>query len=137
MPKFADRTEIDEDKIVKLIELYKGYKAQRKYKGIEALVDNEGIQDDDMNEILRGVLYANRDEYKNNMLDLFTSSKELFNHLVVMCERNNWSCDCIWDIVGDDIVDIIPYGNTQVVVEDADGFEYLGRNYKLEEVKRC
>ena len=54
-----------------------------------------------------------------------------------MCERNNWSCDCIWDIVGDDIVDIIPYGNTQVVVEDADGFEYLGRNYKLEEVKRC
>lgn len=137
LPKFADRTEIDEDKIVKLIELYKGYKAQRKYKGIEALVDNEGIQDDDMNEILRGVLYANRDEYKNNMLDLFTSSKELFNHLVVMCERNNWSCDCIWDIVGDDIVDIIPYGNTQVVVEDADGFEYLGRNYKLEEVKRC
>ena len=116
LPKFADRTEIDEDKIVKLIELYKGYKAQRKYKGIEALVDNEGIQDDDMNEILRGVLYANRDEYKNNMLDLFTSSKELFNHLVVMCERNNWSCDCIWDIVGDDIVDIIPYGNTQVVV---------------------
>ena len=137
LPKFADRTEIDEDKIVKLIELYKGYKAQRKYKGIEALVDNEGIQDDDMNEILRGVLYANRDEYKNNMLDLFTSSKELFNHLVVMCERNNWSYDCIWDIVGDDIVDIIPYGNTQVVVEDADGFEYLGRNYKLEEVKRC
>ena len=137
LPKFADRTEIDEDKIVKLIELYKGYKAQRKYKGIEALVDNEGIQDDDMNEILRGVLYANRDEYKNNMLDLFTSSKELFNHLVVMCERNNWSCDCIWDIVGDDIIDIIPYGNTQVVVEDADGFEYLGRNYKLEEVKRC
>lgn len=137
LPEFADRTEIDEDKIVKLIELYKGYKAQRKYKGIEALVDNEGIQDDDMNEILRGVLYANRDEYKNNMLDLFTSSKELFNHLVVMCERNNWSCDCIWDIVGDDIVDIIPYGNTQVVVEDADGFEYLGRNYKLEEVKRC
>ena len=137
LPKFADRTEIDEDKIVKLIELYKGYKAQRKYKGIEALVDNEGIQDDDMNEILRGVLYANRDEYKNNMLDLFTSSKELFNHLVVMCERNNWSCDCIWDIVGDDIVDIIPYRNTQFVVEDADGFEYFGRNYKLEEVKRC
>ena len=137
LPEFADRTEIDEDKIVKLIELYKGYKAQRKYKGIEALVDNEGIQDDDMNEILREVLYANRDEYKNNMLDLFTSSKELFNHLVVMCERNNWSCDCIWDIVGDDIIDIIPYGNTQVVVEDADGFEYLGRNYKLEEVKRC
>ena len=137
LPEFADRTEIDEDKIVKLIELYKGYKAQRKYKGIEALVDNEGIQDDDMNEILREVLYANRDEYKNNMLDLFTSSKELFNHLVVMCERNNWSCDCIWDIVGDDIIDIIPYGNTQVVVEDADGFEYLGRNYKLEGVKRC
>lgn len=137
LPDLAEKDNIDESKLSLLENMYKGYKAQKKYKGIEALVDNEGIQDDDMNEILKNVLYANRDEYKGNMLELFTSYKELLNHLVVMCERNNWSCDCIWDIIGDDIIDLIPEGDTQVIVESDDGFEYLGRTYKLEEVKGC
>lgn len=137
LPEFAEKIDVDEEKMQSLTSIYKKYKAQKKYKGIEALVDNEGIQDDDMNEILRNVLYANRDEYKNEMIELFTSSKELFNYLIVMCDRNNWSYDCIWDIVGEDIIDIIPYGNTKVVVEKEDGFEYLGHFYGLEEVKRC
>ena len=137
LPEFAEEIDVDEEKMQSLTSIYKKYKAQKKYKGIEALVDNEGIQDDDMNEILRNVLYANRDEYKNEMVELFTSSKELFNYLIVMCDRNNWSYDCIWDIVGEDIIDIIPYGDTKVVVEKEDGFEYLGHFYGLEEVKRC
>lgn len=137
LPEFAEGIDVDEEKMQSLTSIYKKYKAQKKYKGIEALVDNEGIQDDDMNEILRNVLYANRDEYKNEMVELFTSSKELFNYLIVMCGRNNWSYDCIWDIVGEDIIDIIPYGDTKVVVEKEDGFEYLGHFYGLEEVKRC
>ena len=137
LPEFADEVDVDEEKMQSLTSIYKKYKAQKKYKGIEALVDNEGIQDDDMNEILRNVLYANRDEYKNEMVELFTSSKELFNYLIVMCDRNNWSYDCIWDIVGEDIIDIIPYGDTKVVVEKEDGFEYLGHFYGLEEVRRC
>lgn len=137
LPKFASRDNIDETKINKLAEIYKEYKAQRKYKGIETLITNEGIQDEDMNDILKNVLYANRDEYKDAMLELFTSSQELFNHLVVVCERNNWSYDCIWDIVGEDIIDIIPYGSTKVIVEDKNGFEYLGNRYKVEEVSRC
>lgn len=137
LPEFAEKIDVDEEKMQSLTSIYKKYKAQKKYKGIEALVDNEGIQDDDMNEILRNVLYANRDEYKDEMVELFTSSKELFNYLIVMCGRNNWSYDCIWDIVGEDIIDIIPYGDTKVVVEKEDGFEYLGHFYGLEEVKRC
>ena len=137
LPNFVENIEIDEDKMEKLLHIYKNYKAQKKYKGIEALVDNEGIQDDDMNEILRNVLYANRDEYKAEMQDLFTSSKELFNYLAEMCKRHDWSYDCIWDIIGEDIIDIIPYGKTKVVVEKQDGFEYLGGYYGLEEVERC
>lgn len=137
LPEFAEKIDVDEEKMQSLTSIYKKYKAQKKYKGIETLVDNEGIQDDDMNEILRNVLYANRDEYKNEMIELFTSSKELFNYLIVMCDRNNWSYDCIWDIVGEDIIDIVPYGDTKVVVEKEDGFEYLGHFYGLEEVKRC
>ena len=137
LPNFADKSNIDNNKLNALTEIYKEYKAQKKYKGIETMINNEGIQDDDMNEILRNILYANKDEYKDKMLELFTSSQELFNHLVIMCENYNWSYDCIWDIIGDDIIDIIPYGKTKVVVEDENGFEYLGHHYSLEEVKRC
>lgn len=134
---FADKENIDMDKINSLCGIYKEYKSQRKYKSVETMVDNEGIQDEDINDILKNVLYANRDEYKNEMFKLFTSTKELFNHLVYMCETNNWSYDCIWDIIGDDIIDIIPYGKTMVITENSSGFEYLGRYYSLEEVKQC
>ena len=137
LPNFADNSNIDYDKLNILTDIFKEYRAQKKYKGVEAIVNNEGIQDDDMNEILKNILYAHKDEYRDKMVELFTSSQELFNHLVVMCDNNGWSYDCVWDIIGDDIVDIIPYGDTKVVVEDENGFEYLGHHYSLEEVKRC
>ena len=137
LPNFADNSNIDYDKLNILTDIFKEYRAQKKYKGVEAIVNNEGIQDDDMNEILKNILYAHKDEYRDKMVELFTSSQELFNHLVVMCDNNGWSYDCVWDIIGDDIVDIIPYGDTKVVVEDENGFEYLGHHYILEEVKRC
>lgn len=135
LPNFADRNNIDNEKLMKLINICKEYKAQRKYKGIETLVNNEGIQDDDINDILRNVLYANNDEYKEKMDEMFTSSKELFNYLVVVCEKCGWSYNCIWDIIGDEIIDIIPYGASKVIVEDKNGFEYLGHFYSLEDVK--
>lgn len=135
LPLFAKNENIDEEKIEILTKLCKEYKAQRKYKGIEAIVINEGIQDDDMNEILKNVLYANKDDYKIKISELFTSSYELFNHLIVMCERNNISYDYIWDIMDESIVDIIPYGSTKIVVDDETGFEYLGKHYSLNEVR--
>lgn len=137
LPKFANLDNIDLEKADILTSLYKEYKAQKKYKGIETLIDNEGIQDDDINEILRNVLYANRDEYKEKIQNLFTSSYELFNHLVYLCDKYNWSYDCVWDIVGDDIINIIPYGDSKVVVEKEGGFEYLGHYYVLEGVNHA
>ena len=69
------------------------------------------------------------------MQNLFTSSKELFNHLVVMCERKKKSFDCIWDIIGDDIIDIIPKSKSYILRDSKEGFEYLGNYYVVEEVK--
>ena len=134
---FVDRSNIDYNKVEVLTRIYKKYKAKKKYKSIEILVDNEGIQDDDMNELLKNILYANKDEYKNEMLEVFSSSLELFNHLIVMCEINKWDYSCVWDILGEDIIDIIPDGYTYVIVENKNGFEYLGKNYLLQEVQNC
>jgi len=136
LPNFYKGTEIDDKKLYKIEELYKKYKAKKKYRSIETLIANEGIQDDDMNELLRDILYANLDEYKKQMYEEFSSSKELFDYLITMCQKNNISYDCIWDILGEDIIDIIPYGKSQVIMEDETGFEYLGRYYSLCEVKK-
>lgn len=133
LPMFANLEDIDESKIDNLAKIYKEYKAQKKYKGIETIIENEGIQDDDMNDLLKTVLYAHKDECKNKMFDLFETTYSLFNHLVFMCQKYNWSCDCIWDIIGDDIINIIPYGDSQIIV-DGNGFEYLGHHYNL---RRC
>lgn len=136
LPMFANLTDIDECKIDKLLSIYKEYKAQKKYKGIETIIENEGIQDDDVNDLLKTVLYAHKDECRDKMFDLFDTTFSLFNHLVFMCQKYNWSYDCIWDIIGDDIIDIIPYGNSQVIV-DGNSFEYLGHYYDLREVPKC
>lgn len=136
LPALADFSNIDFSKLESLVILFREYRAQKKYKGIETMIDNEGIQDDDMNELLKSVLYANKDEYKRQMFELFNDVRDLFNHLVYMCSSYGWSYDYVWDIVGDDIIDIIPYGNSMVVVDDMEGFEYLGKSYSLQQVWR-
>ena len=135
LPRFATKCDIDEKKMGQLIEIYKQYKSQKKYKGIEAMLNNEGVQDEDMQDIIRNIMYSNRDECRGKILDIFNSTKELFNYLIIMCGRHGWSYDCIWDIIGDDIIDIIPYDDSRVLIEDENGFEYLGHRYKLEEVR--
>lgn len=134
LPPLADYSQIDIDKIKELNELYREYKAQRKYKGIETIVDNEGIQDDDMNEILKNILYSNKDVYRERMCELFEDNFTLFNHLMYMCYTYNYAYDCVWDIMEDRIVDIIPFGDSQILVEDKNGFEYLGKYYRMKGV---
>lgn len=137
LPMFANLADIKEEKVQELMKIYKEYKAQKKFKGIEAMIENEGIQDEDVNEILKTVLYAHKDECRDKMLDMFDTIYDLFNHLVFMCQESGLSCDCIWDIIGEEIIDIIPDGKSQVIVDDKNGFEYLGHKYQLREVSVC
>jgi hypothetical protein len=134
LPTFCDYTSINDTFVDVLYLISKEYKSKKKFKGLSLLVDNEGIQDDDMNNILQNVLYASRDECRERLCDIFSSSKELFNHLIVMCERYNIGFDFVWDMLGDDIIDIIPQNNSLVAVDDGDGLEYLGRTYDIKEV---
>ncbi len=134
LPTFCDRTSINNTFVDILYLISKEYKAKKKFKGLSLLVDNEGIQDDDINNIMQNVLYASRDECRERLYEVFSSSKELFNHLVAMCQKYNIGFDFVWDMLGDDIIDIIPQNNSLVAVEDGDGLEYLGRTYNIKEV---
>ena len=52
-----------------------------------------------------------------------------------MCKRNHFDYDFIWDILEDDIIDIIPSGDSLIIIDDKLGEDYLGGTYKLKEVK--
>ena len=52
-----------------------------------------------------------------------------------MCKRNNFDYDFIWDILEEDIIDMIPSGDSLIIIDDKQGNDYLGRTYKLKEVK--
>ena len=135
LSQFFDDTEIDENKLIQLMDICTTYKSEKQYRGFAAMVENEGIADDDINEIMNQVLYGHKDKYREEIRNIFSNTRELFNHLMMMCQRKGMNHDIIWDIMGDDIVDIIPRQNPTVLVEDENGMEYLGQKYSLQEGK--
>ena len=99
------------------------------------MIDNEGINDDDMNDLVKNIAYSHKDECKRKMYEIFSSSRELFEYLIEMCKRNNFDYDFIWDVLEEDIIDMIPSGDSLIIIDDKQGNDYLGRTYKLKEVK--
>ena len=136
LSNFVNYDEIDEDKLNKLMDVCKTYKSEKQYRGFAAMVENEGIADDDINEIMNQVLYGHKDKYREEIRNIFSNTKELFNHLMMMCQRKGMNHDIVWDIMGDDIIDIIPVQNPTVLIEDENGMEYLGQKYSLQEVRK-
>lgn len=133
---FKDKDFKADDKILfKIYQLYKEYKSTKKYKGVEAMIENEGIKDEETVEIVKEIMYGLKDIIRERMNDLVSSSKDLFNYLIIMCEKYNIKdYEIVWDIMKEDIIDSIPYGNNFYVVEDTDGIEYLGKRYVIKEI---
>lgn len=134
LSEFADYSNIDEEKLAILMDICKTYKSEKQFRGFSAMIENEGIADDDIAEIMNQVLYGHKDKYREKIKNLFSNTRELFNHLMMMCQRKNINHDIVWDIMGDDIIDIIPVCNPTVLIEDDYGVEYLGHKYQLQEV---
>lgn len=134
LPEFSQGINIDEKKMGALLVLYREYKSQKKYKKILTMIENEGIKDDDINEIMRGIVYHHKDICRDKMYSIFSSSRELFEYLIEMCRRNNFDYAFIWDIIGEDIIDIIPSSKSLIVVDDECGKDYLGSKYSLKEI---
>ena len=76
------------------------------------------------------------EERINDVLDIVTgaqigdSTNEAF---LSSLDIKNY--DVLWDILKEDIIDVIPSANTYVVKESLDGEEYLGKRYIIEEKK--
>ena len=125
---------VDEDILFKIYQLYKEYKSTKSFKGVETLIENEGIKDEDTAEIIKDIMYGVKDNIRDRMNNILSSTKDLYNYLVCMCEKYNLKdYDIVWEILKDDIIDIIPYGEKISIIEDENGFEYLGKKYSVRE----
>lgn len=132
---YADFSNINQEKLNKIMDICKNYKSEKQYKGFYTMIENEGIADDDMQELMNQVLYGHKDKYRDEVQNIFSNSNELFNHLMMMCQIKHISHDIIWDIMGDDIVDIIPIQNPIMLIDDeTNGLEYLGHKFSIQEV---
>ena len=71
-------------------------------------------------------------KYQRELYKMFSCARDLFDVLCMMCDLYNVNYDVIWEIMQDDIVDIIPENNPTAVVENEKGTEYLGKKLSLE-----
>lgn len=133
--EFADRN-IDFDNkeqvLKKVFNLVKEYKSHKKLKYLDNIFEEEETT------LFNQIYYKQREHikatYQRELYKMFSNTRDLFDVLCMMCEKYNMNYEIIWDIMQDDIVDIIPEYNPMVVVENAKGTEYLGRNLSLEAV---
>lgn len=132
--EFADFSKIDKKLIKKVYELVKIYNSRKNIRGLQLLVENDGLNDDDINDIFKDVLYAHKDNIRQKIRDLFLDEQSMFNHIVYMAISHNISFDNVWEIMGDYIINCIPWGDTYIVTRDENGKEYLGQNLILKGV---
>lgn len=131
--EFRDKDfNVDERIYNEILRLYKEFKSTKSFRGVKTLVERENITDEDTLEIINNLMYGVKDEVREKMYGLVSSTRELFNYLVVLCERQGYKdFDIVWQILKDDIIDIIPYGEKLFIEESQCGQEYLGRKYIL------
>jgi len=134
LSSYASEENIDKDKIEEIYKILREYKTQRKFKGLMSIINSEGLQEEDVRDIANNILYANKVEYRNKIYNIFSSTMDIFNHLIYVCKLYNLSFDFVWDILGDDIIDVIPHKKSFIPIENSSGKEYLGCRYILKEV---
>lgn len=136
LAKFADKN-IDFDNkekvLKKIYNIVKSYKTQKKMR----YLDN--VFEEDETSLFNQIYYKQKEHikvaYRRELYSMFSNTKDLFDVLCMMCEHYNVNHEIVWEILQEDIIDIIPKNNPMVVVENSNGTEYLGRKLKLEEIK--
>lgn len=133
--QFADRN-IDFDNkeqvLKKVYNLVKGYKTHKKLKYLDNIFEEE------QTTLFNQIYYKQKEyikaNYQRELYKMFSNTRDLFDVLCMMCEKYNMNYEIIWEVMQEDIVEIIPEYNPMVVVENENGIEYLGKNLSLEAV---
>jgi hypothetical protein len=133
--------EINQDVLANLIIIYKQYQTQKKFLILKLILE-EVLNEDDCVEYISTARDALIDEYQQECnSQISNNTQELFEYMLAMAETfensgTEFNYSFIWDILDEDILNVIPQDKSLICLEDINGQEYLGRKYKLVEVKK-
>jgi len=133
---FAEENyDISEDKMNELLVYYKEYKSRRKFSYVKKLLGDLYTKTD-FAEFTQAMMDSLIKEYRKKCQDISTNSMELFQYMIRLPEAvDNFDYTFIWDILGDDILDVIPKENSIIYKESETGRDYLGKKYEVMEVR--
>lgn len=133
--QYADKNiDFDNKELVlkKVYNLVKGYKTHKKLKYLDNIFEEEETT------LFNQIYYKQKEyiktTYQRELYKMFSNARDLFDVLCMMCEKYNMNYEVIWEIMQDDIVEVIPEYNSMVVVESDSDTEYLGKSLRLEAI---
>lgn len=139
LPTFKDQFDplFSEEKLAAVRDLYRQYNSRKQIKHIVNIMDTTAISasPDDYVEIRSSVYTAMIQELQNIYLSLSLSGEEFLYYcskLAPLYSNFNWGF--AWDILEDQIIKLIPQGQSYCPILDPEGEEYLGSFYSLKDI---
>lgn len=130
-------TQFDQTKYDFVKKLYQRYNSHKQIKQLVSLIDgtNASTTTEDFLEIKHNMyesfLEGLQEEMSKAQID---GSEFLFYCSRLAPTYSNFNWGFAWDVLEDQIIDLIPQGHTYCPIRSEDGVEYLGNKYKLVEI---
>lgn len=134
LPLFEDcGYEVNEAALKVIRECYRKYNNKRTVKLVESIFRD--YNEDDVKEIYFNINDAIKTDIQTSLFSLGMDIKELMYHIGVLSKQYttfNWSF--VWNMLEEQIIDILSQGETLVAIKDENGEDYLGQRYKLKNI---
>lgn len=134
LPLFEDcGYEVNPAALKEIRECYRKYNNKRTVKLVESIFRD--YSDDDIKEIYFNINEAIKIDIQQTLFSLGLDIKQIMFHIGVLSKQYtkfNWSF--VWNMLEEQIIDLIPQGETTIAYKDEEGEEYLGQRYKLKNI---
>lgn len=135
LPKYEDEFEIEIERLEVVRNLYRMYNSKKGIKEISFIFDDKDSEE--LMEARINEMDYIRDKVREELSKYSISNKEFLYYswkLSYIYSSYNWGFT--WDILGDDIIDLIEEGQTVIPIRDPDGSDYLGCKYSLSMIEK-
>lgn len=131
LPSFKGNSEINEDYLLQIMEIYHEYKTKKHFNIKTMFVDDDIMDDSDLEGILNTIYTEVKEDCINKCSLVCENQNILFDHLIELYEKNKINMDFIWDMMDDCILDMIPYNNPVIAIQSVEGENYLGTKINI------
>lgn len=141
LPRFIkNEYVIEEEKLDSLELIYKQYMSQKKFGHARRLFGellNKDAQFEYLSQMKKNIVV----EFRSKCYEVSTCTQELFEYMIALYlkyqkHEQPFECSFIWDILDEDILNVISCDSPLMCLADENGNEYLGRKYSLVEVQK-